>query len=67
MADFAKLKAKSHKLAGVVTAHSFNWDRSMLAVAPNSEEVEIYGNCHDPDSSKWEKAYTLSEAGGGVR
>ena len=55
-----------HQRASVLTGHSFNWDRSMVAYCPNSEEVEIFGNCHDGDSSKWEKAYTLSEAGGGV-
>ena len=48
--------AAVHPLSKVITAHSFNWDRSQLAFCPNSEEVHIYSGCHSADSKDW-KAY----------
>ena len=61
MSSFAsKKKAGLKKLAPVISCHSFNWDRSMCAICPNSNKVKIYSGCHDPDVTKWELAYDLS-------
>ncbi|KAN0060056.1 ARP2/3 actin-organizing complex subunit Sop2 [Thecaphora frezii] len=47
-----------HQLSlGPLTAHSFNADRTKVAVSPNSNEVLIYASSH----SGWTLEHTLSE------
>ena len=60
MSSFASKSKGFKKLAPVISCHSFNWDRSMCAVCPNSNQVRIYSGCKDPDVTKWELAYDLS-------
>lgn len=33
----------------------------MLAICPNTEEVWIFSGCRDPDSSKWQRSFTLKQ------
>ena len=51
----------AHQLASALSCHAWNADRSMLAVCPNSSEVWIFTGCHNPDSTTWKKAHTLTE------
>lgn len=61
MSSFASRKKKSvKKIAKVISCHAFNWDRSMCAVCPNSNQVKIYSGCNNPDVTTWELAYDLS-------
>ena len=54
------MKSKSKtQLVPVVTCHSFNWDRSMCAISPNSSKVSVYSGCDNPDVSTWQLAYDL--------
>jgi actin related protein 2/3 complex subunit 1A/1B len=53
--------AEDNLLAPSISCHSFNWDRSMCAVSPNSNECVIYSNCKEQDMAKWNEAYRLSE------
>ena len=57
----SKFVAEDNLLAPSISCHSFNWDRSMCAVSPNSNECVIYSNCKDQDMAKWNEAYRLSE------
>eukprot|EP01138_Halocafeteria_seosinensis_P003360 gb/GECG01003436.1/.p1 GENE.gb/GECG01003436.1/~~gb/GECG01003436.1/.p1 ORF type:complete len:280 (+),score=19.69 gb/GECG01003436.1/:1-840(+) len=50
-----------HRFAGTISAHAWNADRSMLALCPNSPEIWVYGNCHDPDPKNWELKCTLKQ------
>jgi len=50
-----------HRLVSTFSAFAWNADRSMLAVCPNSPEVWIFTNCHDPDLNNWVKQYTLKQ------
>ena len=49
------------KLAPSISAHAFNWDRSMCAVCPNSNRVYVYSGCDNEDVSKWSLSYELSD------
>jgi actin related protein 2/3 complex subunit 1A/1B len=62
MASFARKKTSGapKKLAPVISAHAWNWDRTMCAVSPNNNKIHIYTGCDNPDVSKWELAYDLS-------
>jgi hypothetical protein len=53
MASFARKKASAapKKLAPVISAHAWNWDRSMCAVSPNNNKIHIYTGCNNPDVS----------------
>eukprot|EP00937_MAST-01D_sp_MAST-1D-sp2_P004483 g4483.t1 len=53
--------ASPHQLAPAISCHAWNADRSMIALCPNSSEVWIFTGCHNPDSSKWEKKWVLTE------
>lgn len=52
------MAAQVHQLSlGPLTAHSFNADRSKVAVSPNSHEVQIYA----AQAGGWVLEHTLSE------
>ncbi|KAE8225455.1 hypothetical protein CF319_g1812 [Tilletia indica] len=54
------MAAQVHHLSlGPLTAHSFNGDRTQVAVSPNSHEVLIYKLSADGQS--WSLAHTLAE------
>jgi actin related protein 2/3 complex, subunit 1A/1B len=57
----SKFVAEGNKLARTIACQSFNWDRSMCAVCPNTNEAIVYMNCKEPDMGKWEEVYRLSE------
>ena len=51
-----------HQLSlGPLTAHSFNSDRTKVAVCPNSSDVLIYSRSDISPTSSWVLEHTLSE------
>jgi actin related protein 2/3 complex subunit 1A/1B len=54
------------KVAPAVSYHAFSKDLQLCAVAPNSEDVHIFGTKGSDDVAKWDKKYTLKEHGGFV-
>eukprot|EP01029_Cantina_marsupialis_P029133 TRINITY_DN779845_c0_g1_i1.p1 TRINITY_DN779845_c0_g1~~TRINITY_DN779845_c0_g1_i1.p1 ORF type:complete len:398 (-),score=110.77 TRINITY_DN779845_c0_g1_i1:77-1270(-) len=49
------------RLVDMASCHAWNADRSMLAISPNDNTVEIYSNCQDVDPKKWVKSFVLDD------
>ena len=55
-------KSNSPVLERTITCHAWNKDRTLIAVCPNSNIIEIYAtNGHPEDYSKWTTVHTLKE------
>jgi actin related protein 2/3 complex subunit 1A/1B len=48
-------------LAEGITCHTWNKDRTKVAICPNTNEIWIFNNCQDPDVNKWRKEAILTE------
>lgn len=35
--------------------------RAELAICPSSNEIWIYENCHDPDTTRWRRTHVLAQ------
>ncbi len=50
------------KIAPCITCHSWNADRSMIALSPNNETVQIFAVGNQPENpSSWKLVATLEE------
>lgn len=54
-------KKEESVLAPTLMCHTWNGDRSMCAVCPNSKDIIIYKTHGSEDLDKWEEAYQLTE------
>jgi actin related protein 2/3 complex subunit 1A/1B len=44
-----------------ITYHAWNADFSQLAICPNNNELHIYTNCQNPDSTQWQLSHVLRD------
>ncbi|CCI42447.1 unnamed protein product [Albugo candida] len=44
-----------------ITCHTWNKDRSKVAICPNTSEIWIYSNCREVNVAKWRREAILSE------
>jgi len=59
---------ENKQLLASISSHAYNKDQTMVAVAPNNDQVYIYatGGATQKDTSKWVQKYVLLEHGGHV-
>ncbi|KAF0683617.1 Aste57867_24323 [Aphanomyces stellatus] len=50
-----------YNLTDSITCHSWNRDRTKVAICPNTNEIWIYSNCQAPDVAQWRKEAVLTE------
>nr|CCA17109.1 actinrelated protein 2/3 complex subunit putative [Albugo laibachii Nc14] len=59
--SFLETMTTSWHLEEGITCHTWNKDRSKVAVCPNTNEIWIYSNCHNVNVAKWRREAILTE------
>ena len=59
-----KEEKKSDCLSANLSCHTWNKERTQVAVTPNSEQIWIYSTNDSEDVTKWTKIHTLTEHDG---
>eukprot|EP01080_Neovahlkampfia_damariscottae_P010477 gene10477-2999_t len=58
---FGNTATKEPSLVASISCFCFNKDKSMIALSPNDNTVEIYATNGSQDTTKWTKKYDLKE------